>query len=369
MAARPHRRLTLVADPGFPAELAQRVAPELPEALARGLPAAGRWDVDVVSERLVVVEQAVTRLSPDLVGNGRQPGRAVSVALTDQPQRVHTRVVIATANPEGGIALVSLPGLGAHSLGKRLAEMVVMLTGELVGNDAPEVVKRGPRSLRRVAEPSERDIRFEGSGLAARVRLLAGMVRANRPWRLVPQLSGAFAGALATAAYVVVSAFLWRIADRAGPLRLALTNLFAVVAMVAWLIAKHRLWERPSDRGARRLAALYNVVTAVSLAAGVLCLYAGVLVLSFLGEVLLVRSSIFQESLGHAVGWKDYAAIAWLAASMATVGGAIGSGLDSDEIAREAAYGYRQRQRSRDLREESRCTGDDEEVGARGEQH
>ncbi len=359
----------LVADPGFPAELAQRVAPELPDALARGLTADARWGVEVVSERLIVVEQVGTRLSRDLVHDGRQPSDDVLVALTDQPRRARTRVVIATADPAGGIALVSLPGLGGHSVGKRLAEMVVLLTRELVGDDSPEVFNGGLRSIRRVAEPSECDIRFEGSGLAARVRLLAGMVRANRPWRLVPQLSGAFAGALATAAYVVVSSSLWRVADRAGPLRLALTNLFAVITMVAWLIAKHRLWERPSDKAARRLVALYNVVTAVTLAAGVLCLYAGVLVLSLLGEALLIRSSILRESLGHAVRWTDYATIAWLAASMATVGGAIGSGLDSDEMAREAAYGYRQRQRRRDLEEESGSTGDHDEAGARRKQH
>ena len=138
--------------------------------------------------------------------------------------------------------------------------------------------------------------------------------------------------------------------------------------MVAWLIAKHRLWERPSDKAARRLVALYNVVTAVTLAAGVLSLYAGVLVLSLLGEALLVRSSIFQESLGHPAGWTDYATIAWLAASMATVGGAIGSGLDSNEMARDAAYGYRQRQRRRDLEEERESTGDQDEAGARTQQ-
>jgi hypothetical protein len=310
-----------------------------------------------------------TRLSRDLVGDGRQSADDVLVALTDQPQRAQTRVVIATANPDGGIALVSVPGLGGHSVGKRLAEMVVVLTRELVGDDSPEIVEGGRRSIRRVAEPSQRDIRFEGSGLAARARLLAGMVRANRPWRLVPQLSGAFAGALATAAYVVVSAFLWRVADRAGPLRLALTNLFAVITMVAWLIAKHRLWERPSDKAARRLATLYNMVTAISLAGGVLCLYAGVLVLSLVGEALLIRASVFQETLGHAVRWTDYVTLAWFAASMATVGGAIGSGLDSDEMAREAAYGYRQRQRRRDLDEDREGAGDKDEADARRQQH
>lgn len=56
---------------------------------------------------------------------------------------------------------------------------------------------------------------------------------------------------------------------------------------------------------------------------------------------------MLEEALGHAVTWADYATIAWLATSLATVGGAIGSGLESDEEVREAAYGYRHRERRR----------------------
>jgi hypothetical protein len=68
-------------------------------------------------------------------------------------------------------------------------------------------------------------------------------------------------------------------------------------------------------------------------------------VLSLLAEAIILESSLVQEALGHPVDWGDYATIAWLGASMATVGGAVGSGLESDEAAHDAAYGYRQKER------------------------
>jgi hypothetical protein len=177
------------------------------------------------------------------------------------------------------------------------------------------------------------------------------MVRANRPWRLIPHLSGAFAGAVATAAYVVVNSSVWRLSDSAGPIRLSMVMLFAFTAMVVWLMVKHRLWERPADRAARKLSAVYNATTVITLTTGVLFMYAGLFILSVIGETLLVRGGILQEALRHPVDWTDYVTVAWLASSMATIGGAIGSGLDSDEEARDAAFGYRQRRRDADRRE------------------
>lgn len=61
---------------------------------------------------------------------------------------------------------------------------------------------------------------------------------------------------------------------------------------------------------------------------------------------MLVRGGILGEALRQPVRWTEYATIAWLASSMATVGGAIGSGLDSDDAARHAAFGSRQRGRN-----------------------
>ena len=58
-------------------------------------------------------------------------------------------------------------------------------------------------------------------------------------------------------------------------------------------------------------------------------------------EPLLVVDPLFSESLGHPAGLSDRLELAWLVSSLATVGGALGAGLETDEAVREAAYTYR----------------------------
>jgi hypothetical protein len=52
-------------------------------------------------------------------------------------------------------------------------------------------------------------------GVRGRARLLAGMVRANRPWQLVPSPATAIAAAVATAAFPIFYSSIWGMARSA----------------------------------------------------------------------------------------------------------------------------------------------------------
>lgn len=64
---------------------------------------------------------------------------------------------------------------------------------------------------------------------------------------------------------------------------------------------------------------------------GVTFLYAALLLLALLITPLLVPAHLLEENLGDAVQVGDYFKLAVLASAMATVSGALGAGLESDD--------------------------------------
>ena len=260
------------------------------------------------------------------------------VLLTDAPRWDDAGPVVAELHRSSGIGIVSLPSLGAMRLRERATAAVDRVIGEL----------SGPASDRRLGPFSPRNgatVRFVANATFGRLRVVAGMVRANRPWRLLPHLSKAFAAALATLAYAIVNPTIWQLADRLGGWRLAVSMVLAIGTMVAWLIVNHEMWERPTEPGERRRAAQFNAATVLTLVIGVLFLYAALMVVGLLADrVVLVDAVIESETRGTAT-FAQHLALVWLASSIATVAGALGTGFESDDAVRQAAYGFRQRER------------------------
>jgi hypothetical protein len=358
----------LIPAPDLPEKVAKELAPELPRLLGRRIDTRLSWEVSVFVDPLTGTE----REDPEILDVCRErlerEGWDLAICLTDLPVYRSDYLVMADVSAARGVALVSVPALGATRLRPRVREATLLLLEELytripkLGPDDPPVNggEEGSktagstglaRPFRRVEPPDEDmketgvEARFAAPGALGHPRLLSGMVLANRPWKMLPAFKGAIAAAFATGAYALVITTLWLLADSVGWARLLLLMVTALVAMVGWIIVAHHLWERPAQREQPEWASLYNGVTVLTISTAVLSAYAILFALIFVAAWVFVPGAYFQSILKHSVGLGEYLSLAWLATSLATVAGAIGASLEHEETVRAASYGYRQRRR------------------------
>ncbi|MEU0656916.1 MULTISPECIES: hypothetical protein [Streptomyces] len=177
------------------------------------------------------------------------------------------------------------------------------------------------------------------------------MVRANRPWRLVPGLSKALAAALATGAIATVNSTVWNLAASLSTPRLVIAMAGSVAIMIGWLIVDAHLWHRSAESSpeARQRARLYNASTVVTVSIGVLICYVGLLVINWVWALFILNDQVFASLTRNPLRAEEYWTLSWFVASVATVGGALGSGLESDEAIRAAAYSKREQERRHTL--------------------
>jgi hypothetical protein len=350
-------RVCLVSDPDLPSEIAGRLAEELPELLRQRLSPAPTWEVRQVTAALQADEQVgmaeltltIGEMLPDQYFD-------VLVFITDLPRRSGRRPIAAELDAAGRLAIVSIPTMGFVGMYRRIREAVVRLIAELVVSDhrpAAGVKRMRLRSVSAQPLPAadggpSAGLRLVGSRWLGTPRLVAGMVRANRPWRLFLGLSRSLAGVFGAAALAMTNNTAWQIGDVLGPRRQVALAVCTIAILVAWLIIDHELWERPATPEGRRRARLYNTTTAITLTVGVLCVYGTVFVGLLGAEALLLDANILGQAISHTPRWSDWVAVAWFMTSAAIVGGALGAGFEDDSAVRQAAYGQRQRERNRE---------------------
>jgi hypothetical protein len=181
----------------------------------------------------------------------------------------------------------------------------------------------------------------ESSVVAHEDLSIAQMVLANRPHRLVRDLSKVLVATLASAGFFIVNSNAWGIAEELGAPRLLLIAVLAVTGLGVWLVVAHSLWEPPSQSRTERVVRRANAATALTLLLGLLFGYLVLYIAVLAGMALIVPEQVMTNTLRHPASVGDYAVAAWFAASMATVVGAIGSGLEDDDEVRETISRYR----------------------------
>lgn len=329
----------LLADPGAPSALADELSEELPERLPRHS-SSSEWTVSVQTGSYLLTEQASLAEVVESVDPASQE-QDVVVYVTDLPRRDGTRPVVADISVTHRFGVISVPSVGGLFISRRVRAMVESVVYEVDGNQNG----RAPDAGGLTRTENQHGVRYAAPTRFARLRLLMGMIYANRPWKLAVGLSRVMMATFATGAVSLAYPTIWQLSSTMGPWRIGVTTVLATAAMVGWLIVNHKLWERPSSPVERERAAMYNASTVATLTIGVVVLHATTFVLLLLTAWWTLPPQLVEQSLGHPVGAKDYLRLAWLVAAIATLGGALGSGLEDDEAVKQAAYGARQQQR------------------------
>jgi len=214
----------VVADPGAPSDIARAlVERKLSRLLACRVSRRVGWEVQLVQEALPLDEHRTLPLLEVAAERKPDAGWDMLVYLTDLPRSAGSEPVVAELSAKDGTALISLPAIGGVLLRRHVRETLLYLVGRMYqaryGDhdsgepDGPEDSDAGAvaasRSGRLLRRPSERvsplrekpsaqegtDTMLVLTGVRGRARLLFGMVRNNRPWRLVPHLATATAAA------------------------------------------------------------------------------------------------------------------------------------------------------------------------------
>ena len=279
------------------------------------------------------VDTALARLRD----HARQHEWDVVIGLTELPFRDEDdgRYLLAETDAQRRMAVLSLPALGGIGMQARARHAVRALISGLAGNTRDGHGEPLPR-------------------FTNRWRLLVGMVLANRPWLLVPGLKSALVAALTTGAIATINSTVWLLAGSLSPWRLIVATIASIALVVGWLVIDGELWDRPDDNSpeAREKSRLYNTSTLVTLTIGVIICYLALYVVNLAWALFVLDPAVMGGYLNKPLGYGDLFVLAWFVASAATVGGALGSGLESDEAIRAAAYSKREEERRSRLAQE-----------------
>jgi len=327
-----HLRVGLVADPAAPTEMARGMTDLKPSD------DSDDWDITVVSEPFTTGSEDVDTAVDRLQDYARQRDWDVVIGLTELPLHDQEgRHLLVETDPAQRTSVLSLPALGGLRMRSRARRAVRSLVDAMSDPDSD-------------AQGEEHVSLPRRNGW----RLLLGMVLANRPWRLVPGLKSALVTALATGAVATINSTVWLLAGSLSWWRLVIATIVSIALAVAWFVIDGKLWDRPNDDSpqARERSRLYNLSTLLTLTAGVLICYLALYVLNLAWALFVLDPQVLGGYLRTSFGYGDMFVLAWFVASAATVGGGLGSGFDSDEAIRAAAYSKREEERRQRLARE-----------------
>ncbi|AIF42348.1 hypothetical protein [Virgibacillus sp. SK37] len=363
-------RVGLIAAPELPAEIANRYVEQLPEAFEREIDDSVTWEVEMVVDPLTGAAENVDKIIEKAaeLRNGEDWGYAI--CLTDLPIFDNSSIVAADISKKHYIAQLSVPSFGWLPIKKRMRKAVIQIMNELYNGSRLEnndhkvkknftgdmLQRQFPLTKVKRISPNDEHKDIETRYIVipkinGEVRLLMGMTQANRPWSIMSSFKKVIAIAFSTGAFALIFTTLWNLSDILSTLRLSVLSFAAISLMVIWIITAHNLWERPSNRHQTHLRHLYNQTTLITLLLSVLTYYLALFLLFLITVIVIVPPEAYNSAVNREGDFTimQYIRLAWIGTSISTIAGAIGAGLENEELVRDITYGYRQKRRYKEV--------------------
>ncbi|AYU54427.1 5,10-methylene-tetrahydrofolate dehydrogenase [Staphylococcus debuckii] len=368
----------IVAAPGIANKLSHKMVDALPDLLSKYISSQYKWKIEVIVNALTGSAEEADKAYQKTEDYLDRYNWNYIISLTDLPLFHDNEAVIAVdINEENGASMISIPAYGWRPLTKRLEKTIITVIHEINlqfsdhakdDNEKDDEERQKEyrnifpfsnlRKIRTYADETHTmHIRYiVASKISGNLRLLSGMTFANNPLRLMQSMNSVIAIAFTTGASGMIFSTMWQLGNTFTAGRLTVLSLFAIIGMIAWIILAHNLWESTRYSQNRKITRLYNMTTLTTLGTSVLIYYIVLMLLYIIAALILLPSGFLgrQLELKHAAPFSLYIFIAWFAASISTIAGAIGAGMRNEKLVRESTYGSRQQMRKALSKEKSK---------------
>ncbi len=354
----------LIVAPEFSEKIGQKLVEKLPESLKKHKTNRVEWKIEMITDPMTGAAETINEIFEKASTYKQEKKYDYLICLTDLPIFHKRKVVAADINEDKQVILLSIPAFGWFNLFKRIKHAIIYSFNEIDGEnketkkDSAQVIWRGfsispiQKVKVKLRETNDIHVRYLGyPKINGSFRLLLGMTYANNPFQMMSSLTGVIAVAFTTGGFGMIFTTMWKLSHLFSNGRLSLISLAAIIGMVLWVIIAHELWEKVKTSSHKRISSLYNLTTISTLLIAVSAYYLVVFIL-FLGMSLVLIPAEFLSStleLHESVTFVNYLKIAWFAASLSTMTGAIGVGLENEQKVRDSTYGYRQKSRYREM--------------------
>lgn len=365
----------IIASPSIANKLSHKLVDTLPGLLNDYISSQYEWKIEVIVDALTGSAEDADQAYQKTEDYLDRYNWNYIISLTDLPLLHDNESVIAVdINEENGASIISIPAYGWRPVTKRLERTVLTIIHEinLFFSDNPNQNNEDEnhqatyreifpfsklRKIRTYTDDTHTmHIRYiVASKTSGYFRLLSGMTFANNPLRLMQSMNSVIAIAFTTGASGLIFSTMWSLSNTFTTWRLTVMSLFAIFGMILWIILAHNLWESERFSINKRITRLYNLTTLTTLTTSVIIYYVTLFTIYLIAASVLLPAPFLGKTLelGHPATFTLYLSIAWLAASLSTIAGAIGAGMRNEELVRESTYGSRQQMRKALIKERS----------------